>query len=83
MFISSQTHTVSTTIVIIKGKIDSPPLIGRQTLEDLGMVPIDATGGLKSPDKHIKNICMSKKNENNAKLEGTLDRYKERVTGIG
>ena len=31
LFISNQTHTVST----IKGKMDSPPLIGRQTLEDL------------------------------------------------
>ena len=62
---------VSTTIVIIKR---------RQTLEDLGMVLIDATSGLKSLDKRIKNICTSKTNENNAKLEATLtgNRYKER-----
>lgn len=83
MFISNQTHTVSTAIVIVKWKIDSPPFIGKQTLEDLGMVLIDATGRLKSPDKHIKNISISKKNENNAELEATLERYKERFTGIG
>lgn len=47
------------------------------------MVLIDATGGLKSPDKLIKNISTLKKNENNAELEATLARYKERFTGIG
>ena len=57
VFISNETHTVSTTIVIIKGKIDSPPLIARQTFEDLGMVLIDATGGLKSPDGQIKKTA--------------------------
>ena len=83
VFISTQTHTVSTTTVIIKGKIDLPPLTGRQTLEDLGMVLIDPAGRLKSPEKHIKNMCTSKKNQNNAELEATLERYKERFTGIG
>ena len=48
---SNETRTVRTTIIVIKGKIDSPPLIRRQTLDALGMLLIDASGGLKSPYK--------------------------------
>ena len=55
VIIVNQTRSVSTTTVIVKGQIDSPP-IGRATLEDLGMVMIDETGGLKSPNKIVKSI---------------------------
>ena len=40
---SNETRTVPTSIIVIKGKIDSPPLIGRQTREALGMLLIDVT----------------------------------------
>jgi hypothetical protein len=53
---SNATRTVSTTMLIIKGKIDSPPLIDRQTLEALGMFLIDVTGSLKSPNKTVKAV---------------------------
>ena len=49
---SNETLTVPTSIIVIKGKIESPPLIGRQTLEALGMLLIDVTGSLKSPNKN-------------------------------
>ena len=33
-----------------------PPLIGRETLEAPGMLLIDETGGLKTPNKNIRNV---------------------------
>ncbi|KAK3745369.1 hypothetical protein QZH41_001398 [Actinostola sp. cb2023] len=83
VIIENQTRTVYTTIVIIKGKIDSPALLGRETLEELGMVLIDTTGGLKSPNKSIKNVNQQKPDDNDIKLDEILDRYKDRFTGIG
>ena len=67
---SNETRTVRTTIIVIKGKIDSPPLIGRQTIDALGMPLIDATSGLKSPNK-IKTVKQreSTKPHNEAKTE--------------
>ncbi len=53
---SSTTRMVHTTIIVIARKITPPPLIGRQTLEMLGMPLIDQTGGVKSPNKNIKNV---------------------------
>ncbi|KAK3753779.1 hypothetical protein QZH41_014237, partial [Actinostola sp. cb2023] len=83
VIIENQTRTVYTTIVIIKGKIDSPALLGRETLEELGMVLIDTTGGLKSPNKSIKNVNQQKPDDNDIKLDEILNRYKYRFTGIG
>lgn len=76
---SNQSRNISTTIVIIKGTIDSPSLIGRQTLEDLGMLLIDNTGNLKS-NKEIKNI---KENKHQADLDSILNKHQQRFTGIG
>lgn len=85
---SNQTRTVSTTILIIKGKIDSPPLIGRQTLEVLRMLLIGVTGGLKSPNKVVKAVSKQQKSnqpsdQNKSELDDILDKYKQRFTGIG
>ena len=52
---SNETRTVRTTIIVIEGKIDSPPLIRRQTLDVLGMLLIDATDGLINLNK-IKTV---------------------------
>ena len=60
---SNETRTVSTTMLIIEGKIDSPPLIGRQTLETLGMLLIDVTGGLKSPNKTVRAVNKQQESE--------------------
>ena len=44
-------------IIIVQGKMDSLPLLGRQTLEELGMVKFDASGSLKQPNRETtKNV---------------------------
>ena len=48
---SNETRIVRKTIIVTKGKIVSPPLIGRQTLDALGILLIDATSCLKNPNK--------------------------------
>ena len=85
VIMSNQTRSVNTTIVIIQGTIDSPQLIGRKTLEELGMLIIDATGQLTAPTKNVKAITAGNEetNDGHTKLNGILDRYKERFQGIG
>ena len=73
---SNATRTVSTTMLIIKGKIDSPPLIDRQTLE---MLLIDVTGSLKSPNKTVKAVNKQQesdqpRDQNKTELDKILDR---------
>ena len=80
--ISNQTRETSTNFIIIEGKIDSPPLIGRPTLEELGMILIDETGGLREPNKEVKSIKKTE-TSGNTKLDIILDRFKDRFKGIG
>ena len=40
----NQTRGSETILVVVKGKINSPPLLGRKSLFDLGMLDIDQTG---------------------------------------
>ena len=55
--IENKTRTTDAKIIIIQGKMDSLPLLGRQTLEELGMVKFDATGGLEQPNRETtKNV---------------------------
>ena len=68
---SNETRTVPTSIIAIKGKIDSPPLIGRQTFEALGMLLIDVTGSLKSLNKTVKTV---NKQQNTTELDYILDK---------
>ena len=49
--IENETRTTDAKIIVIQGKMDSLPLLGHQTLEELGMVKFDATGGLKQPNR--------------------------------
>ena len=64
--------------MVIKGKIDSLPLLGRPSLDELGMLKIDATGGLKEPNKAVKKV----ENEN-SKLEKILHHHKNLFQGVG
>ena len=45
----NETRATDANIIIVQGKMDSLPLLGRQTLEELGMVKFDASGSLKQP----------------------------------
>ena len=83
--IENQTRIAQAKIVIIKGMMDSIPLIGRPTLEDLGMIKIDETGGLKEPNNNrSQEIAKIKKVQGN---QGNLDKilhwYSTRFQGIG
>ena len=42
--------------IIIHGRIDSPPLIRRETMKALGILFIYETGGLKNPNMNILNV---------------------------
>ena len=76
--LENQTRAITATIVVVKGKINSLPLLGRPHLDELGMLKIDETGGLKEPNKAVKKI----ENEN-PELEKILDRYKNLFQGVG
>ena len=71
-------RAITATIMVAKGKIDSLPLLGRPSLDELGMFKIDETGRLKSPNKAMKKI----ENEN-PELEEILDWYKNLFQGVG
>ena len=47
--ISNQNHQVTTRIIVIAGRMDSEPLLGRETLLKLGMIRIDPEGRLAEP----------------------------------
>ena len=76
--IENQTREIEATIVVVKGEIDSLPLLGRPSLHELGMLKIDETGGLKEPNKAVKKI----ENEH-PELEKILHRYKNLFQGYG
>ena len=78
--VSNQTRSVDTTIVIIQGTIDSLPLIGRKTLEELGVLIIDASGQLTTPNKDVNAITAGNEEtiDGNTKLNEIVVRYKER-----
>ena len=55
VIIKNQTRQTRTRIVVIKGKMDSLPLIGRPTLLNLGMVLIDEARNLTKPTEQEAN----------------------------
>ncbi|CAC5411394.1 unnamed protein product [Mytilus coruscus] len=48
--VKNATRGIKTRIIVIKGKINSPPLIGKKTLTELGMLQIKEDGTLKEPN---------------------------------
>ena len=53
----NETRATDANIIIVQGKMDSLPLLGRQTLEELEMVKFDASGSLKQPNRETtKNV---------------------------
>ena len=71
--LENETHKTQAKIAVIQGKIDSLRLLGRQTLEDLGMIQFDATGGLKEPNReevqHIHTIQTGNEDLNQILLQ--------------
>jgi hypothetical protein len=75
--IKNATRGINTKFVVIKGHMKSPPLISRQTLEDLGMLLIDPSGRLKEKNEHRIRAVKAKN------LEQILEEYKDVFNGIG
>ena len=80
--LENETRKTQAKIAIIQGTIDSLPLLGRQTLEELGMIQFDATGGLKEPNRdELQKI--HKIHTGNEDLNKILLQQEERFGGIG
>ena len=83
----NQKRGTETTFVVVKGKINSPPLLGRGALFELGMLEIRPDGSLKEANelrrvdsKAVKSILDKKERSD---LEKILEQYKEVFNGIG
>ena len=80
--IRNQTRQTRTRIIVIRGKMDSLPLIGRPTLSNLGMILIDETGNLEnSREKDTHKV--KKTDATYPKLEEILGKYEGRFHGVG
>ena len=85
--VRNQTRGTETTFVVVKGKINSPPLLGKKALYELGMLEIRPDGSLKEQNElrirqknNVKSILDDKARSN---LEKILQRYEEVFKGIG
>ena len=83
----NETRGTDTTFVVIKGKINSPPLLGRRTLIELGMLEIRPDGSLKgsnelrrTDNKAVKSILNSKAKSD---IETILQQHEEVFKCIG
>ena len=66
--------------MVIDGKMNSPPLLGKNTLVELGMLKIEPQGTLKETNElRIKTVKQPEVND----LEELLNEYKEVFEGIG
>ena len=48
--VRNHTRGVQTTFIVVNRKINSPPLLGQNTLSDLGMIKISEEGNFKEPN---------------------------------
>ena len=52
--LENQTRRWEAKLVVIEETNDSLPLLGRPTLGELGILKIDQTGGLRTPNKAVR-----------------------------
>ena len=83
----NQTRGAETTFIVVKGKINSPPLLGRNALFELGMLDIRPDGSLKETNElrrtdalAIKSVLDSKVN---SEVERILKQHDKVFQGIG
>ena len=82
VIIKNETRQTRTRIIVIKGKMDSLPLIGRPTLSNLGMVLINEIGNLTKPTEQETNK-VKRTTTTQPQLQEILKKYEERFQGIG
>ena len=85
--VRNQTRGTETTFAVVKGKINSPPLLGKKTLSELGMLEIRADGTLKDQNElriryenNVKSILDAR---GRSDVETILQRHDEVFKGIG
>ena len=81
--IENETRITQAPLVIVEGKINSLPLLGRTTLEELGMVKIDVKGRLKEPNKPSGSSNVRKLQETQPGIDELLKPYQHLFQGIG
>ena len=83
----SQTRGTETTFVVVKGKINSPPLLGKKALTELGMLEIRPDGSLKEANelriRYSNNVKSVLDDKAKSDLEKILQQYDDVFKGIG
>ena len=83
----NETRGADTTFVVVKGRINSPPLLGRRTLIELGMLEIrpdrslKETNELRRTDSKVIKYVLAKKAKSD--IETILQRHDEVFKGFG
>ena len=80
--IENETRITQAPMVIVQGKINSLPLLGRTALQELGMVKIDETGRFKELNTPI-SCHVRKLQETQCGVDGLLRPYQDLFHGIG
>ena len=83
----NETRGTDTTFVGVKGKINPPPLLGRRTLIELGMLDIRPDGSLKGSNelRRTDTKAVKSKLDNKAKsdIEIILQQHEKVLKGMG
>ena len=81
--IENETRITQAPLVTVQGRINSLPLLGRKTLEELVMVKNDETGRFKEPSKPISICNVRKLQETQPGIDELLRPYQDLFHGIG
>ena len=83
----NQSRGTETTFILVKGRINSTPLLGRRALFDLGMLETRADGSLKETNELRRTYCKVVKSVLDSRarsdIEKILKHHDEVFQGIG
>ena len=87
--VRNQTCGKAATFIVVKGRIKSPPLLSKKTLEELGMIKIQPDGRLaqpnakRIPEKIIESVHYSKDDPHQKEMSSIIEKHKHLFQGIG
>jgi hypothetical protein len=89
--VRNKTRGVSTKFIEVKGRINSPPLISKPTLTDLGMLQIEPDGSLGETNnlrilddnQQVKTVTHKCKQKLMPTTAAIVTKYKQTFEGIG
>ena len=70
----NQTRGAETTFIVVKGKIISPPLLGRNALFELGMLDIRPDGSLKETNELRRTDALAIKSVLDSKVKSDVEK---------